>query len=457
MKFGGTSVGSVRAIKQLISIVQSSKRPVSAIVVSAFSGITNQLIEAAMLASKRDNRYKAVFNDIAERHYKVIKEFISDKELRKEAVEEVGKTLSELDDLLHGIYLLKELSPKTLDIVMSFGERLSAYIIVQGFKKEKISAEFMDARSFVITDNTFGSARVDITTTYKKIAENFHKKSKAIKIVTGFIASTKKNETTTLGRGGSDYTASLIGAATNASKIEIWTDVDGVLTADPRKVHSAFTVTKMTYEEAMEMSHFGAKVIYPQTMLPAMLRDIPLVIRNTFNPAFEGTTIGVQTSSKFLIKGISSIENIALIQIQGSGMRGIPGIVARLFSALARHFINIILITQASSEYTVCFAIEPAAVIVAKEAIEEEFKHEIRDKLIDKPLIEENLLIIAVVGEQMRKTVGIAGKLFTTLANAHTNVVAIAQGSSERNISFVITQEDERKALAAIHNAFFGK
>jgi len=457
MKFGGTSVGTPKAINQIIKIVSSSKQPVGGVVVSAFSGVTNLLIESANRACNRDKGYETDFNEIAARHIAAINVLITDEALLKISMTEIRGILSELKDVLYGIYLLKELSPKILDTIMNYGERMSAYIIAQSFENAGITAEFIDARKLIKTDDTFGSARVDIPRTYKNISSYFEKSESSLKVVTGFVGSTKNNETTTLGRGGSDYTASLFGAAINAAKIEIWTDVDGVLTADPRKVPTAFTIDKMTYQEAIEMSHFGAKVIYPQTMLPALTNKVPLVIRNTFNPSFAGTVINAETSNKYAIKGISSIGNVSLALIQGSGMRGTPGIAARLFGVLAQKNINIAFITQASSEYTICFAIDTKYVSLAKEIIQEEFKHEINDRLIDKPIIEDKLLIIAVVGEKMRNAIGVAGQLFTTLAHAKSNVVAIAQGSSERNISVVIQQKDEVKALNAIHKTFFEK
>jgi bifunctional aspartokinase / homoserine dehydrogenase 1 len=455
MKFGGTSVGSPKAVKQLITIVSSSKDPVLGVVVSAFSHVTNQLIEATELASNGNKQYRQVFLEIADRHKTAIVALVSNKEIQKETEENIEKTLTELKHILQGVFLIKEITPKIMDTIMSYGERLSAYIISQSFKDNGFDAEFIDARKLVKTDAAFGMARVQLNQTYTNIHENFKKSKTSLKIITGYIGSTEKNETTTLGRGGSDYTASLFGVAIKASRIEIWTDVNGVLTADPRKVSSAFTIPQLTYQEAMEMSHFGAKVIYPQTMVPAYIHRIPIVIRNTFQPKFEGTVISSKTSNKYIIKGISSIEKVSLLLLQGSGLRGTPGIAARLFGALAVNQINIILITQASSEYTICLAIDPMDTEKAKSAILDEFKQEIEEALIDRPIIEEMLSIVAVVGEQMRNSLGVAGKLFTTLSDVGVNVAAIAQGSSERNISFVISKKDETKALKAIHYAFF--
>jgi len=455
MKFGGTSVGSPGAVKRVISLVSSSKEPVAGVVVSAFADVTNQLIMAARLASNGSKEYNKIFLEIADRHIETVHELISHSKIQKDTLEQVELMLEELESVLQGVYLIKESSPKIMDTILSYGERLSAYIIAQSFFDSGIKANYVDTRHLVKTDDSFGSARVLLEQTYKNISIYFAKSKQTIHIITGFLGSTVHDETTTIGRGGSDYTASLFGAALHVSKIEIWTDVDGVMTADPGKVSSAFSIPQMTYKEAMEMSHFGAKVIYPQTMIPAYTHKIPLVIRNTFNPSFVGTIISHETSNGYLIKGISSIENVTLVLVQGSGMRGTPGIAARLFTALARRNISIILITQASSEYTICFAIDPKDTLSAREAVEEEFIHEMRDGYIDPPIIKEQLSIIAVIGEQMRKTLGISGKLFTTLGSANVNINAIAQGSSERNISFVVGQKDEKKAVNAIHQAFF--
>jgi len=457
MKFGGTSVGSPEAIKQLISIVSISKDPVAGVVVSAFSQVTNQLVEAAELASKGNKQYRLTFTAIAKRHTDAICELIENKRLQKETVENVEKTLNELKHILQGVCLLRELTPKILDTIMSYGELLSAQIIAQSFNDKKIDAEFLDARKFIRTDAVFGSARVQLQYSYAAIKEHFAKPKSSLKIITGYIGSTEKKETTTFGRGGSDYTASVFGAAIKASKIEIWTDVDGVLTADPRKVPSAFTIKQLNYQEAMEMSHFGAKVIYPQTMIPAYTEQIPLVIRNTFHPQFLGTIISTKTSTDSIIKGISSIEKISLILVEGSGLRGTHGVAARLFAALATQQINIILITQASSEYSICLAIDSKDKEKAKEAIEGVFNHEMQDKLIDPLILEDQLAIIAVVSEQMVNSIGFEGKLFTSLGKEKINIKAIALGSSERSISFVIAKKDEVKALRAIHQTFFNK
>jgi aspartokinase/homoserine dehydrogenase 1 len=314
---------------------------------------------------------------------------------------------------------------------------------------------FVDAREIIKTDNQFGNAKVDFKKTDKAIKEYFEK-LKTSAVVTGFIASTELNETTTLGRGGSDYTASILGAALEVEAIEIWTDVDGIMTSDPRKVKGAFTLPQVSYIEAMEMSHFGAKVIYPPTLQPAFRKKIPIWIKNTFNPTFEGTLITEKTKNNdYMVKGISSIENISLLNLTGSGMVGVPGVSARLFGALARYQINVILITQASSEHSICFVVDSKESAKAMAAVDEEFQHEIKAGKIDKLTEKNNLAIVAVVGDNMRHTPGIAGKLFASLGKNGINVVAIAQGSSEINLSVVIGKEDLAKALNIIHESFF--
>ncbi len=452
LKFGGTSVGSPENIKKSAAIIlKSLKDGKIAVVVSAFTKITDQLIETATLASKNNKKYLESFNELKDRHLKAVKELVNKP---VETLKKVNETLKELENLLYGISLTKELSAKTLDLVMSFGERLSAFIISQSLN-EKVPTESLDARMLVRTDEDFGHAKVNFLKTNKNI-EQYFKTHKKLQIITGFIGSTENEETTTLGRGGSDYSAAIFGAALNAKEVEIWTDVDGIMTANPKQVKKAFSLKSISYVEAMEMSHFGAKVIHPPTMVPAMKKKIPIVIRNTFNPDFPGSTIGAKSEkTDFPIHGISSIGNIALLRVQGSGMVGIPGVSKRLFGALSSQKINIILISQASSEHSICFAISPEAAEKAKNTLEEEFAYEIREKQIDEVVVEKDLSIIAVVGENMRRVSGIAGKVFYALGKNGINIAAIAQGSSELNISMVIGKEDEEKALNAIHDAFF--
>lgn len=456
LKFGGTSVGSAESIKSVVEILLQNKKSKEdfAVVFSAMSGITNLLLEVGKKASESNDGYIQILKNIEQKHITTVKSLI-DVKFQSKVIANIRMLSNELEDLLHGVFLLKELSLRTQDLVLSFGERLSSYIVFEYIKQSGISAELLDSRTVIKTDNRFGFAKVNFKATDKNIKEHF-KKSKGVQVITGFIASTDKNETTTLGRGGSDYTASIFAAALGADEIEIWTDVDGVMTADPKKVKRAFTLEGISYKEAMEMSHFGAKVIYPPTLQPAFAKKIPIWIKNTFNPGHPGTLISEKTKDNdFLIKGISSIENIALMNLQGSGMVGVPGVSARLFGTLARGGINVILITQASSEHSICFVVDPKDAAKAKESIEEEFEYEMNVGKIDRVIIHKDLSIVAIIGENMKNTPGISGKLFSSMGKNGINIIAIAQGSSELNLSVVINTGDLSKALNALHEAFF--
>lgn len=456
LKFGGTSVGSSDSIKKVVEIIAdySGEKTHVAMVSSAMSGVTNKLVLMGQMASQNDESYLNLLREIEELHFNTIKDLLKVKN-QSHALASVKKMLNELEDLMHGVFLLKELSLRSTDLLLSFGERLSCYIINAYCNQQGLETELLDSRELVKTDDRFGKGRVFMDVTVKNIKEYF-KVHPQIQIITGFISSTDKNETTTLGRGGSDYTASIFGAALNAEEIEIWTDVDGVLTTDPKQVKKAFSLSEMTYEEAMEMSHFGAKVIYPPTLQPAFQKKIPLRIRNTFNRDFKGTLIkSLADSGDYLVKGISSIRDISLINLQGSGMVGVAGVSSRLFGVLANNNINLILITQASSEHSICFAIDPSDGALAQKAIEEEFQREIEAGKIDGAVIEEHMSIVAIIGENMAHTPGISGKLFNSLGKNGINVAAIAQGSSERNLSIVISQKDISKTLNTIHEVFF--
>ncbi len=456
LKFGGTSVGSADTIRRVSDIIKNQLASGEKIVVvtSAMKGVTNDLVGAGRIAAMDDENYKKITEQIINLHINTIKELIHIKS-QSSVIAQLKFLTNNLEDLLHGVYLLKELSLRTLDLGLSFGERFSSLIIAAYLNQLGIPSEWLDARQLIKTNDNFGNAKVHEAITYENIDRYFEMHEK-LQVVTGFIGSTLKGETTTLGRGGSDYTAALFGAALNASEIQIWTDVDGVLTTDPKKVREAFSQPVLSYIEAMEMSHFGAKVIYPPTLQPAFSKKIPLRIKNTFNPDFQGTIISELSEKKeFLIKGISSIENIALVNLQGSGMVGVPGVASRLFSALATRNISIILITQASSEHSICFAISPEDSIAAKAAIEEEFEKEIKAEKIDKVAVQTGLSVVAIIGENMKKTPGIAGKMFDALGKNGINVIAIAQGSSELNLSVVISYFDLTKALTVLHEAFF--
>lgn len=456
LKFGGSSVGSPERIKNTLKIIKKAydDSPHIAVVVSAFGGVTDRLISLGKMAAAGKNAYQKVMDEAISIHIHAAEELVPSKRLNS-ALEFLESNFQELRNLLEGVFLIKELSPKTSDLIMSFGERLSAFIIAEAIQPIISEAKFLDARAVIKTDRMFGGARVDFEETNQNIEKFFHD-FPCMPIITGFIASTKENETSILGRGGSDYTAAIFGAALNVNVIEIWTDVSGVFTADPRKEPYAFPIAKMSYKEAMEMSYFGAKVIHPPTIVPAFEKKIPLLIKNTFEPKAPGTLISAQGSkSDSLVTGISSIDDVALLCLQGAGMVGVCGISKRLFGALAARGLSAILISQGSSEHSICFAVASSAVDLAKDAIQKEFSLEINANLIDKLVIESNLSVIAVVGENMCKKPGIAGKLFGALGKNGVNVMAIAQGSSELNISVVVQKQDEVKAIKVIHEAFF--
>ncbi|MEM9833529.1 MAG: bifunctional aspartate kinase/homoserine dehydrogenase I [Bacteroidota bacterium] len=466
LKFGGTSVGSAESIKIVADIVAQYQREQvhCAVVVSAMGGVTDRLLAISQAAAEGDETYKEQLVELENHHFSAARELIG-VHAQSKVFARLKTLFNELDDLMHGVHLLRERSPRTMDLVLSFGERLSAYLISQYMREISIEAEFLDAREIVVTDKTFNNAKVDFAATNQKIKRYFNEHPN-LQIVTGFIASTPEEETTTLGRGGSDYTASILGAALDAEEIEIWTDVDGVMTADPRQVDAAFSLDAISYIEAMEMSHFGAKVIYPPTLLPVLGASIPLRIRNTFHREFVGTVVSKTPYSSVVhqalnnaktpaVKGISSIKEVAMLTLEGSGMVGTPGISSRLFGTLAQKEINVIIITQASSEHTITFAVSPADADAAQQTMSEEFATEIASGKIIAPVAERNLSIIAIVGEHMRQTPGISGRLFIALGRNGINVRAIAQGSSEANLSVVISRHNLHKALNTVHEAFF--
>ncbi len=456
LKFGGSSVAKPERIRQIISILKDyyKRGEKFTVVFSAFGGITDSLIEMSKIAEKGNIGYKDLVAAFRQRHLIAVNELLTGERL-DQAIVDLNKNHDELENLLYGVYLVREASGRTMDYVLSFGERNSAYIIANALSEAGVNAEYLDARKIIKTDKKFGSAKVDFELSYEKIKE-YYSEHPAIQIVTGFIATAKGGLTTTLGRGGSDYTASLIAAGLSAKHVEIWTDVNGVLTADPRKVKRAFTIPTMTYAEAMEMSHFGAKVIYPPTLQPALQKQIPIYIKNTFNPSFKGTYISKDHDPNGnAVKGISSIGHVALLTLQGSGLFGVPGIAARLFNSLAQANINIVLITQGSSENAISFAIKPELSSKARKRIEKEFEYEMQMGIINPVKTEDDLSVIAIIGENMRYQPGISGRLFNALGSNGVNAVAIAQGSSELNVSVVIPKEDESKALNALHEAFF--
>jgi bifunctional aspartokinase / homoserine dehydrogenase 1 len=464
LKFGGSSVAKPERIRGIIEILKKYKarNDQFTVVFSAFGGVTDSLLDMAANAEAADHSYMVGYEQFKTRHLEAAQELLSTERFK----EVKGHLLQNCEDLLgvlRGIFLIREVSARTSDYVVSFGERMSAFIIAHTLDEAGVPAEFLDARKVIKTDKNFGAAKVDFEATDSVISEYYAEHSDKIQVVTGFIGSAKgssKNSdfglTTTLGRGGSDYTAAIIAAGLEAEVIEIWTDVDGVLTADPRKVKKAFTIPTMTYAEAMEMSHFGAKVIYPPTLVPALKKNIPLYIKNTFNPDFIGTFISTEKNpTGHAVQGISSISNVSLLTLSGSGLFGVPGVAGRLFSTLATHGVNVILITQGSSESSISFAVQPNDHIKARRAVEKAFEYELKNGTVDPLSIESDLAVVAIVGENMRFRPGIAGTMFQSLGKNGVNCIAIAQGSSELNISVVIPKSDESKALNALHEGFF--
>jgi bifunctional aspartokinase / homoserine dehydrogenase 1 len=450
LKFGGTSVGSPERIRGVKKIIESQSSP-CLIVVSAFQGITDELKHLSELASNRDDEYEILLEKVITKHIEFAKQLIV-KNKQSAVIDDIKNISDELRETLSGIYLIRELSKHSLDQILGTGEILSSLIISYVIDDCKL----IDARNFIKTDSNFGFAGVDFEKTYSLIAKSLTGSKKRI-IVPGFIASNARGETTTLGRGGSDYSAAIFAAALDADVLEIWTDVDGFMTADPKKVERAYAIESLTYSEAIELSHFGARVIYTPTLRPVYKKNIPIIVLNTFNPGSKGTIISNKSNGNHIspIKGISSIDHIDLITLQGTGMVGVTGTSMRLFGALARKNINIVLITQASSEYSITFAVSPSDSIIASDALNDEFKIEIEHNKELKILIEKNLSIIAIVGERMKNTPGISATLFRSLGRNGINVIATAQGSSELNISVVIKNESLKRALNVIHDGFF--
>jgi aspartokinase/homoserine dehydrogenase 1 len=456
LKFGGTSVGSIQSIQTLLNIlkgeVKSKEKPV--VVLSAMSGVTNLLLAMAEGAANGED-FTASLAELEKRHFDAVKSLLNIQN-QNPAFTRLKIYFNQLEELLQGVLTLRELTPKTRDMVLSFGESCSTLMISKIAAQHFPETLCVDASELIKTDSSFGNAKVNMELTELLIRSYQQENKDKLLLVTGFIASNEAGQITTLGRGGSDYTAAIFGSALNADEIQIWTDVNGMMTADPRMVKKAFSLPELSYTEAMELSYFGAKVIYPPTMIPAFLKKIPIVIKNTFEPEFEGTVIRHDCKpSNLPIKGISSINNISILNLEGSGMVGKSGFSGRLFSLLAREQINIILITQSSSEHSITFAVQPGDTDKACRLIEQEFELELIAKKLEHVVAEQNLAIIAIVGENMKQTPGVSGKLFHALGRNGINVRAIAQGSSEYNISVIISANDLAKALNAVHDGFF--
>jgi len=450
-------MGSVESIKTVGTIVRSheSVQPL-VLVVSAMGGTTDQLILMGQMAVERREAYSREWIALEKRHRDTFKELMPNGS-NAIAQEALDGYLEEILDLCKGIYQLQECSPRTLDRLMSYGELMSSTILFAYLNKHNNMASWVDSRKLIKTDSNFGQATVDYEKTNENIKKYFAQNPIFPAVMPGFIASSLENDITTLGRGGSDYTAALLAAALEASDLEIWTDVSGMCTADPRRVPTARIIPEISYREAMEMCHFGAKVIYPPTLQPVMNQQIPVWVKNTFQPTDVGTRIHSDCTKDGQLSGLSGVEEVALLTLEGSGMIGIPGYSQRLFGALARAEINVVLITQASSEHSICVGVLEYVADRATLCISNEFIQEIFRSQIDPPRIEKGLAVLALVGEGMRKHTGVSGRMFGALGRNGINVRAISQGASERNISAVVEQVDLNKALQVLHEEFFGQ
>jgi aspartokinase/homoserine dehydrogenase 1 len=458
LKFGGSSVGTTDAISKVIAIVKASVQTTPTIVVvSAMSGVTDQLILLGQTAAQGNQAYKTMLQSLAQKHEDAVLALLTTTQSTS-ALSMVKQLIQEIESNCAIIFNESLLTMQMQDCLMSYGEMLSSKIIAAVFEAEGIDQLWLDSRDMIKTNSTYSNAVVDKVVTNQTIQQYFSNASNqyALYIAPGFIASDAEGHTTTLGRGGSDYTGSIYAAAINASILEIWTDVSGIMTADPRIVPNAKLIPKISYQEAMELSHFGAKIIYPPTILPVMRAHIPVWIKNTFEPAHSGTLIeNASPKDDNFIRGISSIKDICLLSLEGAGMVAIPGFTKRLFDALTKKQISILLITQSSSEHSISIGVSVQDTHLAKIAVDAEFEHEINVQLLEPLIIEKELAIIALVGEQMRNHPGVSGKMFGVLGRNGINVSAIVQGSSEKNITAVIAAQDVRKAINVLHEAFF--
>jgi len=460
MKFGGTSVGDVERLREVTEIVRSGRERRLVVIASAMSGVTDLLLSTAQSALRKENsKVGEAIEALSLKHTQIADVLVTRQESRKKLLDYYSRLLELLFSIYQGVCWLGELSPRSLDAIASFGERLSCAQIAAVFEDAGMAAEYVDARKLILTDANYGQAAVDFALTRANIQRTLTPlaEKNVVPVVTGFIAATRDGITTTLGRSGSDYTCAIVGAALGCEEIWIWTDVDGVMTSDPRYVDGARHLREISYREAAEMSYFGAKVIHPKTMLPAIENNIPIRIKNTFNPSHPGTLIlDKPRTGAGVVKNVTSIDELALVAVEGHGMMGVPGIAARIFTALSQAGVNVMMISQASSEHNVCLIVSRKDQHRSVDALQKEFAEDKAGKLIDNVRLRKDVAIIAVVGEGMRGVPGIAGKTFTAVAREKVNVIAVAQGSSELNISLVVDQGDVRRAVQAIHDAFWG-
>ena len=456
LKFGGSSISSAKNIENVFNIIQNYESNI-VVVFSAFGETTDKLIKCGKLASTRDNDYKNVLKSILENHLKICKKLFEVKN-QTEILSHIQKNFNDLGSLIEGVYNLKEVSTKTYDTISGFGELLSYYIIGKLGLQRGLDLELKDSREIITTQLIkLGSIQIDYNLTERKWKDFSEKTKNKIIVMPGFVARDNFGNNVTLGRGGSDFTASILASVANANALEIWTDVNGIYTANPKIVKQSFPIKFLSYKEAMELSHFGAEVLYPPTVKPVMEKNIPVYIRNTFDNKKPGTIISVNSDSNSTVKGITHIKKIALLTIEGSGMIGVPGCSKKLFDEISSNNINIIMITQASSEHSICIGIKESEAIKAKKLVDNAFKYEIESNILNPCKIEDKLSIIALVGDKMKNHQGISGKMFSALGKNNINVKAISQGSSERNITAVIDEKDVKKALNTLHERFFEK
>ena len=456
LKFGGTSVANAQNIKLVIEIVaKKAQNDRLAVVVSAFSGVTDLLLKTSNEAALKNESYLTTLEEIKQKHFETITNLVAKKN-QNDLLVTITNEIKQLKTLLDGCFLIGELSPRTSDAIVSFGELLSSQIIAVALQEKVSDAIFKDSRELLKTNSNFGKATINLKLTNSLISNYLNSFKQSVVLLPGFIASDEKGNTTTLGRGGSDFTAAILANGCKATSLEIWTDVSGMFTANPKLVKQAKPIESISYHEAMELSHFGAKVLYPPTIQPVLNASIPIWIKNTFDADANGTLISnAQESNGNPVKGISHIEDIALLTLEGSGMIGVAGSSKRLFEVLSKENINVVFITQASSEHSICIGILNNDAEKAKNAIDETFELEITQNKINPCIVEKDLCIVALVGENMKNHQGLSGKMFSTLGKNNVNIRAIAQGASERNISVVINKNDVKKALNTLHERFF--
>lgn len=454
LKFGGSSVGSAKRIRQVVDILDRYAKNENVIgVVSAVGGITDKLLNAGQLALAKDEDYITEFENIKTIHLSIVSELIPNE--KDTVLNYLNEELSYLKNLLDGIYLINELTPKTSDKLTSFGELMSSFIITEVAKRKGIDAVRKNSQDLIVTNSNFTKAEVNYFATNSNI-KTYFKTPAQLTVLPGFVSKSNLGEVTTLGRGGSDFTASIVAAALKVKQLEIWTDVSGMYTANPKLVKQAVPIEVLSYQEAMELSHFGAKVLFPPTVQPALDSEIPILIKNTLKPKDKGTLIKTHVSTTSgSVSGITSVDDIALLTLEGNGMVGIPGFSKRLFEVLALEKINVIFITQASSEHSICFGISESDADLAVTSVNECFEYEISTRKIRPVSVEKDMSIVALVGDRMKNHQGISGKMFSALGKNNINVRAIAQGASEKNISAVIFQKDVKKALNSLHESFF--